>query len=122
MRPLPAGDPSQGSGADGRVEACQRGVSGEEDRPHRREGPRDLQAYLGRGLWGPGSGRDPGSARLDGRHGPARPAAVCPAGGRHVRLGQESGKWRIARWVSTGMFCVCISTHYNNQNCTFGVK
>ena len=94
MRPLPAGDPSQRSGTDGRVEARQRGVSGEEDRLDCRACPRDLQAYLRRGLRCPGSGRDPGSARLDGRHRPARPAAVRPAGGRHVRLGQESGKCR----------------------------
>ena len=108
MRPLPAGDPPQGPGANGRVEARQRGVAGEEDRPHCRARPRDLQAHLGRGLRRPRVERDPGAPRLDGHHSAARPAAVRPAGGRHVWLGQESGKCGVARWVSTGMFCVSL--------------
>ena len=121
------------------MEACQRRVSGEEDRPHRREGPRDFQAYLGRGLRGLGSGRDPGSPRLDGRHRPARPAAVRPAGGRHVRLGQESDKCGVARYcfvclyhdldtlinsnlqncVQPNVFCFPVWIHCNYKN---GVK
>ena len=99
LRPLPAQHPAARARHDGRVEAHQRGHTGEEDRAHRRARVRDLPAHLGGGVLHPRDGPQVRPAGLDVGDLPAGAAVVRPAGRGHVRVGQEPGVYCLIMCV-----------------------